>query len=195
MRYVSIDLETTGLDTQRCQVLQVALVIEDTAVDAPVERLPCFECLVAPYAGRVEGEPYALALNADLLRALDTAPKGGWVVKYRGRNVQVLAHNLWEEDALEWLTKHFGNQRVTVAGKNAAGFDLRFLCYPPLQAKFRHRALDPGSVFVDWTQDQLPSLDELKVSRGVDGPVTHDALEDARDVIRVLRTAYGRAPL
>lgn len=204
MRYVSIDLETTGLDPRLDQVLQVALVLEDAAhPEVPVEQLPAFECLVL--RDRYEGSPFALALNHEILRALAGPFKRGdatntlgrqlVTTELRGRRIEVLSDAAWEKEAARWLDA-FGvtaKSRITVAGKNAAGFDLRFLVDGgPLTPLFHHRVLDPGSVFFDERAACLPSLDDLKKALGL-GTVSHDALDDARDVIRVLRASYDVA--
>jgi hypothetical protein len=44
---------------------------------------------------------------------------------------------------------------------------------------------------VDWNNDKsLPNLTTCKERAGIEGVVTHDALEDAWDVIEVLRKFY-----
>jgi hypothetical protein len=55
----------------------------------------------------------------------------------------------------------------------------------------RQRVLDPAILCVDWVNDSsLPSLTVCKERKGVQGIVTHNALEDAWDVIEVLRKFY-----
>lgn len=195
MIYVSIDLETTGLDPRVDQVLQVALVVEDTsqAQDVPVGQLPTFECLVQAPGDVYSGSPYALWLNGDLLKALAKPERfddlGYLGATLRGRRLPIYAAPVWERVAADWLTRQVGPGRVTASGKNAAGFDLQFLS-GELKARFLHRVLDPGSAFVDFQRSKLLSLDELKTAYEVEGPVSHDATEDARDVIRLLRKLY-----
>ena len=46
-------------------------------------------------------------------------------------------------------------------------------------------------LFVDWNNDtSLPNLTTCKERAGIEGVVTHDALEDAWDVVQVLRKFY-----
>jgi hypothetical protein len=41
---------------------------------------------------------------------------------------------------------------------------------------------------VDWINDEsIPSLDQCKQRAGIDGVVTHNALEDAMDVVMLIR--------
>ena len=62
-KYVSIDIETTGLDPQTCQILEIGMVVEDW--QTPIEDLPCLTFLVDP--GIIVGEPYALQMNSQVL--------------------------------------------------------------------------------------------------------------------------------
>ena len=76
--------------------------------------------------------------------------------------------------------------KIVLAGKNVAKFDYHFLP-ESLKNRFHHRMIDPGSRFIDWSKDLPPSLDNLKKDLITEGEITHDAVEDARDVVRVLR--------
>jgi hypothetical protein len=83
---------------------------------------------------------------------------------------------------------------LNVAGKNFGTFDKLFLQELPWWQKLirtRQRVLDPAILMVDWTNDKsLPNLTQCKERANVDGIVTHNALEDAWDVIEVLRKFY-----
>ena len=68
MKYISIDIETTGLDPENCQVLSIGAVIEDTNDIKPLADLPTFHGVVLP--NRIEGDPYAINLNRDLLQTI-----------------------------------------------------------------------------------------------------------------------------
>lgn len=176
MKYLSLDVETTGLNPLTDQLLQVAMVVEDSDVDMPVEELPYLNVLVRNE--RVQGNAYALGMNGAILRKISGQDPTDLTIV----DAVALPHYLEQ-----WLAEQFPQgQRINVAGKNAAGFDIRFM--PELVSRrFRHRVIDPGSVFVDWEKPMLPSLGDL-----LQDTVSHDALEDARDVIRVLRRSYPR---
>ena len=66
MRYVSIDIETTGLDPETCQILEIGAVWDDWT--KPIDELPVYHRLVVHKEYR--GSAYALALNADSAEAL-----------------------------------------------------------------------------------------------------------------------------
>lgn len=204
MRYVSLDLETTGLDPQRCQPIMAALVIEDTDhPEVPVESLPTFACLIEhPF---YHGEAYALHMNAWILKALADGHtktiRSPWP---DGIGIPIYSALEWENNARTFLIDHIGGHAnpvpgrpfITVAGKNVATFDLHFLePRGPLMRLFRHRVIDAGSVFVDWRGEALPDLAAVKHRCGLGGVVSHDAVDDARDVIRCLRMSYGRSAL
>ena len=83
---------------------------------------------------------------------------------------------------------------LNVAGKNFADFDKHFIERLPRWKQFfkiRSRILDPGVLFLDWFNDEsVPSLDKCKERANIQGFVTHNALEDAIDVLMLLRTQY-----
>ncbi len=178
MKYVSIDLETTGLDRKRDQILMVAMIVEDTKNKLPREKLPTFACFVQH--GRYEGSPFALWLNGWIFEALAKKDES----KY-----PIYSAHQWPAKALEFLGQHFGDERAVAAGKNVAGFDIQFLP-DEIKNRFIHRTIDPGSAFMNWDLDKPQSLDEIKKNLGIDGEVTHDAVDDAWDVIQVLRRLY-----
>ena len=92
------------------------------------------------------------------------------------------------------LTSNMPKVYLNCAGKNFAGFDKKFLEKLPRWKQvfsIRSRVLDPGILFVDWINDEsVPSLDECKKRAGIDGVVTHNAVEDAMDVVMLLRQCY-----
>lgn len=181
MKYLSLDIETTCLGPAKPEnILMISMVVEDTSEPRPIEDLPHFTCFIDP--GRIEGQAYALSLNGWILDFLSGRAKDPIYPIYRYQH--------WVTPALEFLTQHFGSDRINVAGKNAAGFDIPFLP-KSISSRFRHRVIDPGSVFVDWSRECLPSLDDIAEQFG-EHPVTHDALDDARHVIRTLRRSYPK---
>lgn len=178
MKYVSLDVETTGLRPNYDQLLQVAMVVEDTELSGiPVQELPYF-CAIVRHE-EIRGQPYALGLNGWILDIISARLSVG-------SPYPILEQEQMCYDACDFLDKHFGPGRINVAGKNAAGFDIPFLP-TAISSRFRHRVIDPGSVFVDWSAQSLPSLGDL-----IGGEVKHDALGDARDVITCLRRSYSR---
>jgi hypothetical protein len=92
------------------------------------------------------------------------------------------------------LTTKMEPFHLNVAGKNFHSGDQTYIeRLPRWKQVFRIRSLhiDPTVLFVDWKNDEfMPSLGKCKERAKVDGIVTHDALENAWDVVQLLRTQY-----
>lgn len=192
MKYVSLDVETTGLDPENDQVLQISMVVEDTKnVNLNLYDLPHWTAYVR-HDRYTASNAFAVSLNGwifDILSGRKKCLNGYPIVS--SANIAFDLPNLNIIPPGEFLYKHFGDEKVTVAGKNAAGFDLPFIKHYEFAHYFDHRVLDPGSLFVDFDKDErLPGLNKCLERAGVNTKVTHDAREDALDVIRVLRSKY-----
>ena len=187
MIYVSIDIETTGLDPVNDQVLQIGAIVEDTNNLLDFEDIPKFERLIRHR--RITGSPYALAMNSNLIAKLAESDLYG---------ISAEAAVL---DLYEWLLNHLGvplsGHRPVWAGKNVASFDLPFLSNISNWNQYfenSNRILDPTILFVDWQKDvRPPSLQDCLRRAGFpdNRVVTHDAVSDAWDVICCLRKAYN----
>ena len=117
LKYVSLDLETSGLNPRTDQILELAAVIETNWV-TPVAELPTLHLLVLPEDGRIEGNVQALVMNAGLLAEF-TKPAS-----------LRMAPTAFPEEAWNRLRDFLTVNLVlpcTVAGKNVASFDLLFL--------------------------------------------------------------------
>ena len=195
--YVSIDIKTTGLDPQTCQILEIGMVVEDWKT--PVEDLPCLTFLVDP--GVIVGEPYALQMNAGILRDIYEL-RGCEAPSRCGCGDMSKTEDAFRE-VVAFLSNYFpskgGKVGFQVAGKNYAGFDRQFLERLPNWSNFinvHHRVLDPGSMYFDPSiDDGVPSTVECLRRAGLDPGVKHRALEDARDVIRLIRRRHSAKKL
>lgn len=182
--YVSVDLETTSLDPDDGQILQVGLVIDD--LKRPIDKLARLEFLVYPIDGIVGGTLMAISMNAKLLAALAAAEKDDNFsdrVYHAGEVADTIADFL-DENGLK-------DQKVVFAGKNAANFDLPFLRNYGLAEKIQihHRVIDVGSMYF---QPQVgncvpPSLKGCLDIAGLPSVVEHTALSDALQVVRLVR--------
>ena len=92
------------------------------------------------------------------------------------------------------LTTKMKPFHLNVAGKNFHSGDQTYIERLPRWKqifRIRTRHIDPSVLFVDWKNDEsVPGLAKCKERAKVDGIVTHDALEDAWDVVQLLRTQY-----
>lgn len=224
MKYISIDIETTGLDPETCQILSIGAVIEDTLNPIPFEDLPKFHGVIK--RENVSGSLFALNMNRELIETIvqysaaqdqdeknDIVHMTGMQFYQEDEIVEALFHfcyrnglvpvdpnflnkpmHVVDGTAYPTLTSNMPKVYLNCAGKNFAGFDKKFLEKLPRWKQvfsIRSRVLDPGILFVDWiNDDSVPSLDECKKRAGIDGVVTHNAVEDAMDVVMLLRQCY-----
>lgn len=174
--YISLDIETTGLDKKKCQVLEVAAVYDDLV--SPISELPTQSWWVDwPL---LKGEPTAFAMHA----------ASGLLQEY------AVARRLDSEHVMPGLFE-FVNKcgldptRLQLAGKNVLSFDWPFLERLPYGniIKPRHRAYDPGQMFFVPSDDSPPDLKEcLRRAKAPDIVIQHRALSDALDVVFCVRT-------
>lgn len=225
MKYLSLDIETTGLSPENDQILSIGVIVEDTKKKLPFEEIPKFH--VAIVRERIEGDLFAINLNRDLLSNInawkqyneedrkDLENRTG--MKFvREDEVSTLLFNFLFingvlDESLYNPTIHKNIQIIdghnipmvglrtpvsylNVAGKNVATFDKLFVEKLPRWKqyfKIRQRIIDPTVLFTNWNEDeQLPNLTTCKERAGTGGEVTHDAIDDAWDVIQLLRTQY-----
>lgn len=187
-RYISIDIETTGLDSEKCQILEIGAVIEDW--ESPIEELPTFQCYVQH--PEYHGEPYALALNSKIFEILAAGLKS---------DVNILSSFVVGNHFINWLLNnaiHYLPNRITIAGKNFGSFDLQFLKRLPIFSEmvkcFHHRYIDPVMLYWEPSIDgsSLPDLKKCLARAGMTDVVTHTAVEDAQLVIKLIRHYYDR---
>jgi hypothetical protein len=222
MKYVSVDIETSGLDPEKNCILSIGAIIEDTEKKLPYEECPKFNAVILQR--EIVGSPRAITMNKELIGMIGDYLEGSDEDK---QNFQTHSDYLFlEKDEVVkefyyWLDANGYSQgmlnsggyvqvkdgvtrpminnatkpiTLNVAGKNFGTFDKLFLQQLPWWQKLiktRQRVLDPAILMVDWKNDtSLPNLTVCKERAGVDGIVTHNALEDAWDVIQVLRKFY-----
>ncbi len=178
MKYVSIDLETTGLDPENCQIIEFSAIIDDG--ESALANLPKFHCYVV--ANEYRGDPYALSMHSTIFRRISDRP-----IEFRficQTDLAVCFKNFLLNSG---LTSH-----ITVAGKNFASFDWRFLRRMPAwdtTIKIRHRVIDPGNLYWNPVLDgeRLPNLKTCLKRAGFEHDVAHTAFEDALDVVLLVR--------
>ncbi|MCR5887849.1 hypothetical protein LRS06_08665 [Hymenobacter sp. J193] len=189
MRYLSLDLETSGSNPQRHQILELAAVVEDTRQLRPLAELPAFRRVVRHQ--EYVGTAGALALNARLLAELARKEPNPELCKPAELLPQLRAFLL----AHGFKTDKHDCVAVTMAGKNIAVFDLGFLRELPgygTLVRAEPAMLDPAAFYLNWRKDtRLPTMQTCKARAGFeDDTVAHQALADALDVVQLLRPFY-----
>jgi oligoribonuclease (3'-5' exoribonuclease) len=189
MKYVSIDIETTGLEIGNAQVLSVGLVVDDLEEQLPIEELPRLHLMVDTTGCPIYvGTLYAFVLNSDLLARTLRLQQGE-------ENLE--SHELFVEHGKvgitlrHWLELHVDpDKKVVFAGKNAGSFDLPFLCHDfnlDDYISYSHKVLDPTMLYMKASDETPPSLDQCLERAGIEEEVTHNALDDALAVVKLIR--------
>lgn len=183
-------METTGLDPDRCDILEFAAIADDTSDLLPVAELPRLRVLFP--RSHYTWEDSALGMHAGL-RAEIAAIRGG------GRpapDTEVVREfgNIGLGRRLELWMGGFGwTDRVVLAGKNVANFDLRFLRkrsdWP--DRNFLHRVIDPAMWSMRADDEAPPALAECLARAGLPDAVSHRAMDDAEQVVRLVRKGLG----
>jgi len=163
--YLSIDIETTGLDPEKHQILQVAGVLWD---HQDVMKCSWFDFKIK--WDQLTGSPFALNMNKDLLANM----------KHADYEIEALG------DAVRsWLAGR-GVKKVYPLGCNVGGFDMQFLKRVPGWPKelFSYRCLEVGTLYANALS--IPSLSSVIKDHGlrvyaqrIPGK-PHEALYDAR---------------
>jgi len=178
--YVSIDIETTGLDWRICQTIEVGAVIDD--YKSAIVDLPTFRCYVDH--GLFRGQPYALSMHAEIFRRIATGDT----------KIDILEPSEVADYFASWLSRNGFDpnmEKTIVAGKNFAAFDKCFLEDLPgwaAEVNMKHRIIDPGNMFyIPGVDDGPPDTEECLRRAKLPPVVNHKALDDAFDVVRLIR--------
>ena len=175
MLLLSIDLVTSGLDPDTCQILEIGAVLFDPG--NPGFRWRFFEALVYD-GGPIVGDPFALALNHDILQSIADGA--------RTINSDSIASEL------SGFVRSHTDEKVTIVGKNFDAFDGRFLAKLPewgIFTCFERRTLDLGALFYD-RNTGIPSLATIKAKCGLGNMIAHRALQDAQDAASCISWLY-----
>ncbi len=173
--YVSLDIETTGTDLDRAHVLQLAAVYDNGDL---LDNLPTFNVTI-----RWEELGY---INEWAMK------NNQWLLKRGWDKDDVVDIEIADVKLQEWLNTVQPEGRITLAGKNIGSFDLPILGNHVNDfntRRFLHRVLDPGSMYSD-EFDHVPNLSEINKLTGR-SQVSHDALDDAWDVVFAIRRKWN----
>ncbi len=208
MIYVSIDIETSGLDPVLHKTLSIGAIIEDTSKKLSWEEVPKFNAVIIQ--NEIVGSPRALTMNQKIIEQIGIYLEGTQNERvdlamsarcdfYEKEEVvkefyKFLCKNGFGEGEVPVIGSNTKPISINVAGKNFGTFDKLFLQQLPWWQKIirtRQRVLDPAILYCDWANDEsLPNLSKCKDRAGLYDIVTHNALEDAWDVVEVLRKFY-----
>jgi DNA polymerase III epsilon subunit-like protein len=200
MIIASLDLETTGLDAEKDQILEFGCILFDTDSIVPANQMPYFRRGIV--WERLSGHPVALDMNSELIHTLSTK---NYTIVYDGASSDGYCEiTELGSQFFDWLKRipfgpdAEGRIKLHLAGKNFGGFDQQFLKRVPdfnEYIRLTHRAFDPAVLFFNPAEDmQLPALEQCCVRAGLGSSITHRALGDAQAVIECLRYAWSKRP-
>jgi len=178
--YVSIDIETTGLDYNKCQILEIGVIIDN---GEPLSKLPELRMVIDNEI--ISGEPCGLSMNSRLIRAI----ADGKEELFYPEDVACILNS--------FLTTHGVPNGFTIAGANFGNFDSKFLEKLPdwkSSIKSNHRYIDVGNLYWEPEIDgfYLPSMFQCLKRAKINKPVSHKAIDDAKDVIRLVRAYVNK---
>lgn len=211
MKYISIDLETSGLDEHTNQILEFSAIIDDSENPLSFEDSPKFTAYLCHE--KIVGDVIALSMNRDLITLISNYVMNETTVEPLNKNhtlEYVSSGHIYANLLYRFNTWLVGNDilptqsernirkdrgeapfdKFTVAGKNFNAFDRNFLkaqCYGIFKL-FRTRAIDPATHYLKHNDTELPNLTECLKRAGLGEPTNlHNGLADCWDVIRLVR--------
>lgn len=199
MRYVSIDIETTGLNPDWCDIIEFGAIIEDTQSQKSYCQAPKFHrYLKPPRPEGYRGETYAINMHGKtgIWKAILKAEEND--------SPALIAPRRLLHEFTQFLVTHgyenlggYGEQpkvdlgNVTVAGKCFFAFDWNFL-RPLFGERICRRSIDPAVWYWNPVEDEkLPSTPVCLERAGLTATDAHTSLGDAWDVIRLTRKAVN----
>lgn len=172
---IAIDIETSGLDRDRCAILEFGAIHVDSG--SSFRR-----ALIHPDG--FHAEAIALGMNAELLREIGTEEKRVKREKNdpgKGFCYPCSLGMLFNH----WVTVELGlkMEEIQVLGKNYGAFDFQFLRKLENIA-WPYRSIDVGSLFAPLSSSgKIPNLQDCLKIAGIDREVQHGALSDCQDCI------------
>jgi oligoribonuclease len=185
MKYISLDVETTGLNPMTNQVIEIAAILDDSKEpDRAIKTLPTFHCFVIHPL--LVWDPETLKMNWNLIQII-----------LFGLEEHVPRYTTLQagEAFCRWLTHNEmdPDKSSVYAGKNFGSFDSQFIKGGfPGWPRMKHRSFDPMPYYFRPLEDEEPpSLMECCKRMGLGNLAsTHRAVDDAEIVIALLRNAW-----
>lgn len=190
MKYVSIDIETTGVNPLVNDIIEFAAVIDDTNAKVPIENLPKFHRYIKK-EGTYNFDAQAVVMHK---RIFEKILQNGDDCIYIDDLMYAFGNFLQDNDI---SPNRYGKIALNVAGKNFGSFDYQFLKEKIKQENwnniiFRSRFIDPAILYFENEDYALPDLETcVKRYQRQSGQKynwdNHTALDDAMEVIKLVR--------
>jgi len=182
MKYLSIDIEATGLDPD-CLIIEFAALPFDTKNQFIAEDLKFYSLVQCPSFEELKPKlnPWVIEHNEELIKKAHI--EGAALEQFKTELNQYLSSPK--------IKKFFGNKPIVLFGKSLSAIDLPFLNRDLgddfMRKYFSHRTLDLsclsyGLIDMDYLPKGCESGSTLMKHYQM-GHVCHTALEDARNTI------------
>lgn len=187
MKFISIDLETTGNNPVFNQVIEIGMVAVDTDTDPSDWKSTNF----IVYHDFYKFSATAAKINHRIIDILSDHENEKNVQDYDIVPIDI-AWKLVENFVVEngYVKNKNDKYYLTFAGKNVGAFDLQFFRnMPGINQIFQitNRVLDPAILYVDFKKDKVsPSFESCKERAGMKKDVSHVAVEDAWDIVMLV---------
>jgi hypothetical protein len=195
MKYMSLVIKTTGKEVPSGQyagtnqILEFGAVIDDTIDRESIDSLPRFHRYLL--YERISGEPYDLAMNAEVIKRIANKEEGWTYCKPNELGKQLK----------DFLQENGICEKVTAAGKNFASFTKPYLMTHtgfanPAHGRilndnlveFHDHSLDPAIMYWNPAEDEvLPDTAACSWRAGLADYSPHTALEHALIFVRLIR--------
>jgi hypothetical protein len=205
--YVSLDVETTGLDPVNDTLLSIGMVFDDGRPDTKIDMMPKVH-LGIRLDEMPPGNDYALNLNKDLISYLMGNVENNEAHDILRKDLQVgskgdtLGEVMHFIDHANKIVKDWDEangvdrpENIQLLTKNGEKLDIPFMTNffangttvktDWFRNLISHRGMDVGPMYVPRYGKNV-SLSQINKDLGI-RPVTHNALQDAIDNVKALR--------
>lgn len=183
MKYLAIDIETTGLDPDVDQLLMASFILADTEdVKTPVENLPSIT--IAFHYDRISFsyKAYSIVTELAFMEEYKKRIQNGTTVSFDGASQSL--RQFLSDNGVDIYTKH------TLAGKNLMAFDIPFIDKIGMRwFKYHYRCLEPANFYTMANDTVMPNLEECCRRAGIvyDKAKAHESLYDAQLIVELIR--------
>lgn len=192
MRYVALDTETSGLDPQKHDLLEVGAIYDDLKL-AYIPKQDPFHAVIIPY-GDFLICPVVAKMHQRLWDLMEKVDKEeldyqGW---YLDEGIAFCRPEALVDAFEKWLQSNGFDNKITIAAKNP-NFDREALYSVDRfkkRIRIRYRMIDPMHYFIRRTDDVPPNLTECMKRAGEQIQNLHSAVDDAWAVAKLMRHAF-----
>jgi len=190
MQYISIDIETTGLNPIEHDIIEFAAIIDEIGSNKPIEKLPKFHRYIKKDSSYI-CDAKAIAMHPKIFEKLAEKDESCVFIE----DLMYAFGNFLQNN--EVFPNKYGQIIINVAGKNFGSFDYQFLLEKIPEGhwnniSFRQRFIDPSILYLTDDDIFLPDLktcvERMNEKTGQSFAWNpHTAIDDAMQIVRLMR--------